>query len=161
MRSFIYLCNIIALYVLAAGISNINSRLRVLEDNVCIRLEQPEFLDEELNDNTLFKALKYYNVEEPSIVLAQAKLESANYKSKLYKEKNNLFGLYNSKSQQYFTFEHWTDCIIAYKNMIQRRRKEGEDYYKFLQRIRYAKDKEYIDKLKEINRNYGEQLYKR
>lgn len=161
MRSFIYLCNIIAFYVLATGISNINSRLRVLEDNVCIRLEQPEFLDEELNDNTLFKALKYYNVEEPSIVLAQAKLESANYKSKLYKEKNNLFGLYNSKSQQYFTFEHWTDCIIAYKNMIQRRRKEGEDYYKFLQRIRYARDKEYIDKLKEINRNYGEQLYKR
>lgn len=115
-----------------------------------VKLEQPEFLNEELNDSILLKALVYYEIKEPLIVLAQAKLESANYKSRLCKEKNNIFGLYNSKAQQYYNFDHWINCIIAYKNMIEYKQKDGEDYYHFLLRIKYAEDIEYISKIKSI-----------
>jgi hypothetical protein len=114
------------------------------------KLEQPEFLDMELSDSTLLKALVYYEVKEPLIVLAQAKLESANYKSRLCKEKNNIFGLYNSKAKQYYNFDHWTNCILAYKNMIEYRHQDGEDYYHFLLRIQYAEDSMYISKVKSI-----------
>ena len=115
-----------------------------------VKLEQPEFLNEGLNDSTLLKALVYYGIKEPLIVLAQAKLESAGYKSRLCKEKNNIFGLYDSKARQYYDFDHWTDCIIAYRNMIEYRRKDGEDYYHFLLRIKYAEDAGYISKVKSI-----------
>ena len=115
-----------------------------------IKLEQPEFLDESLSDSTLLKALVYYEIKEPLIVLAQAKLESSNYKSRLCKEKNNIFGLYNSKAQQYYNFDHWTNCIIAYKNMVEYKHKDEEDYYRFLLRIRYAEDINYIDKVENI-----------
>ena len=115
-----------------------------------VKLEQPEFLNEELNDSTLLKALVYYEIKEPLIVLAQAKLESADYKSRLCKERNNIFGLYNSEARQYYNFDHWTNCIIAYKNMIEYRRKDGEDYYHFLLRIKYAEDIGYISKVKSI-----------
>ena len=39
-----------------------------------VKLEQPEFLDEELSDSTLLKALIYYEINEPLIVLAQLSL---------------------------------------------------------------------------------------
>lgn len=115
-----------------------------------IKLEQPEFLNEPLSDSILLKALVYYEIKEPLIVLAQGKLESANYKSKLCLDKNNIFGLYNSKANQYYNFDHWSNCILAYKNMIEYRHKDGEDYYRFLLRIRYAEDAEYVHKVKSI-----------
>lgn len=117
-----------------------------------IKLEQPEFLTQELSDSVLLEALVYYEINEPSIVLAQAKLESGNYKSKLCKEKNNIFGLYNSKIREYYSFNHWSDCILAYKNMIEYKQKDGENYYHFLVRIGYAEDSLYISKVKSIEK---------
>lgn len=38
--------------------------------------------------------------------------------------------------------------------MIQYRLRENEDYYKFLNRIGYAEDPEYISKVKEIVNRY-------
>ena len=57
---------------------------------------------------------------------------------------------YNSKAKQYYNFDHWTNCILAYKNMIEYRHKDGEDYYHFLLRIQYAEDSMYINKVKSI-----------
>lgn len=50
----------------------------------------------------------------------------------------------------YYKFNHWKDCIIAYKEMIQYKYKDGDDYLNFLKKIGYAKDSEYICKLKEL-----------
>lgn len=109
------------------------------------------FLQEkELNDSILYLALVYYEIKEPKIVLAQAKLESGNFTSKLYKQNKNFLGLYNSKEKKYFKFEHWSECILAYKNKIEYKHQHGEDYYCFLDRIGYASDPNYINKVKEI-----------
>lgn len=113
-------------------------------------IEDTSFLHRELNDSILYLALKYYEVKHPKIVLAQAKLESGNYTSNYCIKRNNFLGLYNSKEKNYFSFEHWTDCIKGYKNMIEYKLKEGEDYYDFLIRIGYASDPAYIDKVKQI-----------
>ena len=58
--------------------------------------------------------------------------------------------MYNSKAGQYYNFDHWTNCILAYKNMIEYKQKDGEDYYHFLLRIKYAEDKLYVDKLRNL-----------
>ena len=61
--------------------------------------------------------------------------------------------MYNSNAEQYYNFDHWTNCILAYKNMIEYKQKDGEDYYHFLLRIKYAEDVEYIGKVKSIVSN--------
>lgn len=84
------------------------------------------------------------------IIVAQGIIESATFTSPLFKRNNNFLGLYNSRTDKYFYFDHWTDCLIGYRDMIQYRYREGEDYYHFLERIGYAEDSNYVNKVKRI-----------
>ena len=96
------------------------------------------------------EALQYYNIEHPTIVKAQAILETAHFTSDLCIKNNNLFGLYDSKNKRYYSYNHWWESIEAYKKTIQKRYENSRYYYMFLEDIEYAEDKEYINKLKEI-----------
>ena len=96
------------------------------------------------------EALAYYDIKHPTIVKAQAILETAHFSSDLCVKNNNLFGLYDSKNKRYYSYNHWWESIIAYKKTIQKRYENSRYYYMFLEDIEYAEDKEYINKLKEI-----------
>lgn len=96
------------------------------------------------------EALQYYKIEHPTIVKAQAILETGNFTSNLCIKNNNLFGLYDSKNKRYYSYNHWWESIEAYKKLIQRKYNNSKYYYMFLEDIKYAKDKDYISKLKEI-----------
>lgn len=96
------------------------------------------------------EALIYYGIEHPTIVKAQAILETGNFTSNLCIKNNNLFGLYDSKNKRYYSYKHWWESIEAYKKLIQRKYDNSKYYYMFLEDIKYAKDKDYISKLKEI-----------
>ena len=96
------------------------------------------------------EALQYYNIEHPTIVKAQAILETARFTSDLCVKNNNLFGLYDSKNKRYYSYKHWRESVEAYKKLIQRKYNNSKYYYMFLEDIKYAKDKDYINKLKEI-----------
>lgn len=104
----------------------------------------------ELNDSILYLALIYYEVKHPKTVLAQAKLESGNYTSNLCAEGNNFLGLYNSRRKEFFRFDHWTDCIIAYKEMVEYKLLDKENYYDFLERIGYAEASNYVQVVKQV-----------
>ena len=110
---------------------------------------KPKFLTQSPKDG-LEEALIYYKVHHEDIVYAQAILETGHFKSRVCLEYNNLFGLYNSRKKQYYRFNHWSESVMAYKNWIQRRYKPSEDYYIFLDRIKYAESVEYIPLLKKI-----------
>lgn len=111
--------------------------------------EQPDFFSKSPQEG-LMEALEYYGVKHPQIVYAQAVLETGHFKSDLCLNDNNLFGLYNSKKHRYHTFDHWTESVVAYLDYVQHRYKPPNDYYKFLLDIEYAKDPNYINKLKGI-----------
>lgn len=113
-------------------------------------LEYKQHFHGKLPQDGLMEALIYYDIKYPHIVYAQALIETGNFKSDLCLSDNNLFGLYNSKRGKYHRFDHWTESVIAYKDFIQYRYKPPEDYYKFLQRIGYAEDSNYISKLKKV-----------
>lgn len=120
-----------------------------LYPNLEIKLEQPEFL---LSDNPavdLLDVLVYYEVQYPEIVYAQAVLETGHFRSKVFKECNNLFGLYDSNIGDYYKFDHWSDSVKAYKDYVQRKYNSG-DYFQFLIDLPYATDPEYVNKLKQI-----------
>lgn len=115
-----------------------------------ISLDQPEFLLSERPEEDLMKVLNYYDVKHPKIVYAQAILETGHFRSKVCQEYNNLFGLYNSSTKDYYKFSHWSESVVAYINYIQYRYKPPNDYYEFLERIGYAEDVDYIKKVKSI-----------
>ena len=132
------------------------------EKPVPVNLQQPEFfLSDYPTDSLVYQACVYYDIHTPEVVIAQAILETGHYRSEGCKKDNNLFGLYNSYKKEYFKFDHWTESVKAYKNMIQYRYKDGEDYHMFLDRIGYAEDSLYNNKLKNIIKRYDlSEIYK-
>ena len=143
----------ILLIILFCFISMSFHDIEVIPQQTRTEVQDTSFLYKELNDSILYLALEYYDIKHPRIVLAQAKLETGNYKSNHCIKKNNLFGLYNSRKKEYFSFEHWHHSVKAYKDMIEYKHKDGEDYYDFLIRIKYATDPAYVDKVKRIENN--------
>lgn len=106
-----------------------------------------------LNKDNFFLVCDIYDIQFPEVVYAQARLESGNFKSKLYQTKNNFLGLYNSRKKDFYEFEHWTDCLKGYKELLQFKYKGDDDiqnYYKFLKELPYAEDPNYISKVKRI-----------
>lgn len=137
----------VSIYHLRYSVENIKSPEIKVEYTV--NEQQPDFFNK-LPQEGLMEALEYYDVKHPKIVQAQAILETGNFTSERCLVDNNLFGLYDSKRQRYYSFDHWTEGVVAYLNYIQYRYKPPDDYYKFLQDIGYAKDPHYINKVKEI-----------
>lgn len=103
---------------------------------------------DELTIANLYAALKRHGIKYPKIVLAQALLETGNFRSRLCREGNNLFGLRHSRG--YYTFDHWEESVIAYRDWVQYKHRDGEGYYAFLKRIGYASAKDYIYKVRKI-----------
>lgn len=98
-------------------------------------------------DNVLF-VIKQLGLHHPEIVMKQAILETGHLTSKLCVKFGNLFGI--KKNGKYAHYKHWTQSIRDYKDLVQYKYKRGEDYYKFLTRIGYAEDPNYISKVKKI-----------
>lgn len=100
-----------------------------------------------LNEKNVLAELKKLNVPHTKIVLAQSKLESGNYKSKLTKTHNNIFGL--RKGNKYRKYNNWQACVKDYKKYISSKYKGG-DYYKFLEKLGYAENPNYTNLLKDM-----------
>lgn len=131
---------------------------RVDNSDIPVKLEQPEFfLSDTVNIELLKDACEYYELEHIDIVITQAILETGYFRSKICKKYNNLFGLYNSSKRDYYKFNHWSESVQAYKDLIQYRYSEG-DYYHWLNSIGYATDTHYINKLKILNKKWQKNL---
>lgn len=132
--------------------TRLQSSSKVIENDTIIKMAVPEHLLDDINVEYLYEYLKFKGISHPDIVLAQALLETGYFKSKIFKERNNLFGLYNSRIGEYYRFEHWTESVDGYINYIEYKYDPSRDssYYDFLDRIGYAEDPRYIVKIKSI-----------
>ena len=88
--------------------------------------------------------LHYHDLTHKKYVLAQA-IQETSLKPKGH---NNLFGLTGKNGL--YKYPHWSYSIKDYKEKIQSRRKEGENYLAFLKRIRYATCPTYTQKIAKI-----------
>lgn len=102
-----------------------------------------------LMDSNVYREIVSNNIYHPDIVLAQAKLETGNYKSKACTVYNNLFGL-RKPDGSYYKFNSWQESVKAYKDWVQNKYTPPNDYYDFLDSIRYAEDGNYTSKLKDM-----------
>jgi hypothetical protein len=129
--------------------------------------ETKEIIIREGNEKNAFtpERLKSYilelNIKFPHIVYAQAQLESGEFKSHIFRENNNLFGLKCAKirpttnlgeNNGHAYFENWRDCVIDYAMYsaayLQDIKTESE-YFQYLGQ-NYAEDPNYVAKLKQI-----------
>lgn len=95
----------------------------------------------------VLKELHRQKVPHANIVLAQARLESGNFKSDFYRKTNNLFGL--KKGKKYKEYPHWRKSVEDYRKRISSRY-NGGSYYTFLEDIKYATNPNYRKLLEEI-----------
>jgi hypothetical protein len=105
----------------------------------------------ELTIPNLVKEIKRNGILYPDIVLAQAILETGWFRSVVCREKNNLFGLTNPRTGQYYEFDHWTESVTAYKTKVQYKYRGG-DYLTWLRDLPYAESATYIRALTRLLR---------
>lgn len=121
--------------------------LILFEDELC-RIDTMS-----LNIQSFNAICELYNIREPEYVYAQAKLESGNFTSKVFRTKNNFLGLRGKNG--YFSFDYWADCIRCYAGCVERHRKPDEEFLPFLRRRKYAEDEAYLYKVKNmIDKNH-------
>lgn len=122
-----------------------NSNVTELDDMGLPKLTLLNVYDEILKNGIMY----------PKIVLAQAILETGWLRSSVCRNKNNLFGLTNPRTGQYYEFNHWTESVRAYFTKVQYRYRGG-DYLRWLAQIGYAEAPDYTSVLRQILRTYLE-----
>lgn len=124
---------------------------KLRDNNIAMKHEkEASLLHLDLNTENYLKVLEFYEIKNPTIVLAQALWETGYFKSYNCRIRNNTLGLYDSKNKRFFSFNHWTESIKLYKEAVEYKLKKGEDYYIFLDRIGYAEDPNYVDSIKSM-----------
>lgn len=144
------------LIVILINNAQISQKLSFIEEIEQMEVKQDSTIDLtqlELNKENFDFVCHYYNISHPEIVYAQAQLESGYFTSSIFKTKNNFLGLYNSKSKEYYSFDHWSDCLKGYKNYVQVKWNGKVDYYQFLIDLPYASDSNYVNKVKYLAKN--------
>jgi uncharacterized FlgJ-related protein len=113
------------------------------------------------SEQKLIEKIGQLNFRYPHIILAQAKLESGHFKSTIFLENNNMFGMKEAKlranlakgtNRGHAYYNTWQDCILDYalyySTYLSDIRTEGE-YFEYL-RQNYAEDPTYVQRLKQI-----------
>jgi len=126
------------------------------EDKLIVIREYNEFSESKLIDKITELNFKY-----PYIILAQAKLESGHFKSTIFLENNNMFGMKEAKlranlakgtNRGHAYYETWQESVIDYalyySSYLRSIKTEGE-YFEYL-RQNYAEDPTYVQRLKQI-----------
>jgi hypothetical protein len=103
---------------------------------------------EGFSEAELIKFMNIIEIKHPKIVLAQAKLETGNFKAPRFIKYNALFGFQTSDTD-IIKYKSWKESVIAYKAWQMKRLRDNENYYKFLIRVKYAADTNYVKKLKQ------------
>src|SRR6056300_690426 len=157
-----YVLSIIVIVIL---LSNLTTPV-IIKEYIESDHYEPNTMVLNVNDTTnnfseekLIDLLKTLNVKYPHIVLAQAKIESGHYTSKIFKENHNLFGMKearvrintaNGTQYNHAFYTNWRESVYDYA-FYQCRYLSGlkteEEYLAYLGRS-YAEDPNYLSKIR-------------
>lgn len=142
------------------GITSGFSRLSDVEKAVIIQRH------DEFEKDKLVQMLKDLNVKFPHIVMAQSIQETGRWKSAIFLENNNLFGMKEARSRittaggtsrNHAFYGHWRESVYDYA-FYQCRYLAGikseAEYYQYLS-ASYAEDPAYVQRVKEIVEREG------
>jgi len=117
-----------------------------------------KWIDISFTEENLIMSMYDLDIQHKETVFRQAVVESGNFKSKLFKNGNNLFGMRRATQREtkalkktymgYAKYPHWIHSIIDYK--IWQGDKNINDYKTFLKKRNYAKNVNYFSHLKSV-----------
>lgn len=127
--------------------------------------------DSVVTDKTVYEYMEMMRIPHKKVVLMQAKIESANYSSGIFKRNNNLFGMKVPRSRVtvaeagrngYAEYGSWKESVNDYAfwqfshNVVEL---SQEEYLQYLGKI-YAEDPNYIAKIRTMVEKYDFEQFK-
>lgn len=119
----------------------------------------------DFSEQKLIEKITQLNFRYPHIILAQAKLESGHFKSTIFLECKNLFGMKEAKlranlakgtSRGHAYYENWQESLydyaLFYSTYLYDIKTEGE-YFSYLSQY-YAEDPTYVQRIQSIIKKY-------
>jgi hypothetical protein len=112
------------------------------------------------SESEFVNVLKMHEIRFPHIVLAQAKLETGNFKSPIFIENHNLFGMKEALSRyttsegtesNHAYYRTWRESVYdygIYQDKYLKNVKSDDEYYAMLKS--YAEASDYVEKLKNM-----------
>ena len=110
-------------------------------------------------EDSVYQYIKQVGIKHSDIVFSQAKLESNNFKSELFKKHNNMFGMKKAYSRpstnindknHYAHYDTWQDSVLDYalfqSNLKQKQFRSDDEYAKYISKF-YAEDQTYYHKI--------------
>lgn len=119
-----------------------------------------------VTDETALCFMQQIGIEHPHIVLAQMKLESGNYTSKLALENNNYFGMKQPRKRAttsigekngYASYKSWVHSVLDYALWQKEYARELTENQYLDSLSSYAEDKNYTFKIKKLSKNLENQ----
>lgn len=113
--------------------------------------------------DNLMIVIERSGIRFPDIVFAQAMLETGHFKSRIFVEANNLFGMKLARSRPttaigeysgHAMYEDWVSSVMdyaLYQSAYLRKLKTRDQYYEYLSQ-NYAEDPDYVTKLRRYER---------
>lgn len=146
----------IALYMQT---NKLNSIKYITEETRMLVINQ----ENEFSEVKLKEYIIGLNIKFPHIVFAQAKLESGYFKSIIFRENNNLFGMKiasrrpttnKGENRGHAVFDNWKESVLDYAFYQARFLgdiKTEEEYIQYL-KANYAEDPGYVDKVIKLSK---------
>ena len=109
----------------------------------------------------MLKIMNEVGIVYPDIVMAQAKIETGHFTSKVFKENHNLFGMRlprqrsttaTGEQHNHATYTSWRQSVIDYKiwqDRVLTKVKSRRAYLKYLDK-NYAENKQYVNLIKKM-----------
>lgn len=150
--------------ILVFNIISMNQTSEKFDDIKYISEETKVLIIEENNKFSEARLREYIittNIRFPHIVLAQAKLESGNFKSNIFLENNNLFGmkvarkrptLNKGENHNHAYYDNWKESVLDYafyQAAFLNSLKTEDAYYAYLSN-NYAEDSDYVQKVRNL-----------
>ena len=124
----------------------------------------------DINNGWLYSEIKEQGIKFPDLVFAQAILETGHFKSTVFRDNNNLFGMRLPKVRKttaigkkrgYATYSDWIMSVQDYKlwqsSIPKKYLKNRETYIIYLQKV-YCDCRNYTKQIKKIVNRYKTQL---
>lgn len=137
-----------------------NQQVQYIVQEKIIGVEYCQNID--FSEKNLVNEIKRLDIKYPHIVLAQAQLETGGFKSKLFIQNHNLFGMKEAKQRANLAngtknghahFETWEESLLDYALLQCRfigKISSEKDYFSYLEE-NYAEDSLYLSKIKKIS----------
>ena len=114
---------------------------------------QQQAIEQMAFEDSVYTYIVELNIKHPDVVLKQAKIESGNFKSKVFQENNNMFGFKRAfkrantqvdTNRGYAVYDSWQECVIDYAlyQTYSAKNLGREEYINFLGK-HYAEDPNY------------------